>query len=87
MTRAPKKTKAARKAVRKPPRAAKPARPKRRDPLDDFIDAGARGLGLKIDRAWMPAVRGYLRDSLRHGALVTGFAMPDDAEPAPVFKA
>ena len=58
-----------------------------RDPLDDFIAAGARALDLKIDKAWMPAVRGHLQVTLRLGALVAAFALPDDAEPAPVFKA
>jgi len=67
-------------------KVAKPAKPKR-DPLDDFIAAGARALDLKIDEAWMPAVRGHLGVTLRLGALVAAFALPDDAEPAPVFKA
>jgi hypothetical protein len=86
MTRHPKKAKAVRKVSRKVRKTAKPARPKH-DPLDDFIAAGARALGLKIDKSWMPAVRGHLQVTLRHGALVAGFALPDDAEPAPVFKA
>jgi hypothetical protein len=67
-------------------KAAKPTKPQR-DPLDDFIVAGARAFDLKIDEAWMPAVRGHLQVTLRHGALVAAFALPDDAEPAPVFKA
>ena len=58
------------------------------DPLDDFIAAGARALDLKIDKAWMPAVRSNLAVTLpRLAALVPPFALPDDAEPAPVFKA
>ena len=68
---------------RKVGRLAKPPR----DPLDDLIAAGARALDLKIDKAWMPTVRGHLQVTLRHGALVAAFALPDDAEPAPVFKA
>jgi hypothetical protein len=72
--------------VRKGRKVAKPAKPKR-DPLDDFIAAGARALDFEIDKAWMPAVRGHLQVTLRLGALVAGFALPDDAEPAPVFKA
>jgi hypothetical protein len=35
----------------------------------------------------MPAVREHLRVTLRLGALVAAFALSDDAEPAPVFKA
>ena len=55
-------------------------------PLDDFIAAGARALDLKIDKSWMPAVRGHLQVTLRHGALVAAFALPDDAEPAPAVE-
>jgi 1-carboxybiuret hydrolase subunit AtzG-like len=85
----PRKAKTVRKALRKnrstSRKVAKPATSKR-DPLDDFIAAGARALDLKIDKAWMPAVRGHLQVTLRLGALVAAFALPDDAEPAPVFK-
>jgi len=56
-------------------------------PLDELIVSGARALGLTIDKAWMPAVRSHLEVTLRHGATVTAFALPDEAEPAPVFKA
>ena len=57
------------------------------DPLDDSIKAGAAALDLPIDPAWLPAVRMHLALTLRLGGLVAGFALPDDAEPAPVFKA
>ena len=58
MTRRPRKAKTVRKVSRKPCRgkSRNPAKPKR-DPLDDFIAAGARALDLEIDEAWMPAVR------------------------------
>ena len=87
MTRRPRKAKVARKPARKRRKAAKPAASPRHEPLDDFIAVGARALDLKIDKAWMPAVRGHLQVTLRHGALVAAFALPDDAEPAPVFRA
>lgn len=83
MKRRSRKVKVARKAGGPIRRKKSP----RRDPLDDFIQAGAHSLGLKIDRAWLPVVRRDLKVTLRHGALVGGFALPDDAEPAPVFKA
>jgi 1-carboxybiuret hydrolase subunit AtzG-like len=56
-------------------------------PLDPFIAAGARALEFKIDKAWLPAVRSHLEVTLRHGALVASFALPDDTDPAPVFEA
>ena len=60
----------------------------RHDPLDDFIAAGARALDLKIDKAWMPAVRGQsCRSRCASARWSAAFALPDDAEPAPVFKA
>ena len=90
MTRRPRKMKTVRKVSRndrsKGREVAKSAKPKR-DPLDDLIAAGARALDLRIDKTWMPAVRGHLQVTLRLGALVATFALSDDAEPAPVFKA
>jgi hypothetical protein len=58
-----------------------------RDPLDDFIDAAARTLGLPIEDDWRPAIAANVRVTLAHAASVEAFALPDDAEPAPVFKA
>ena len=83
MTKPPRNAKMLRKAS---PKAATPAR-RPHDPLDDFIIASARALDLKIDTAWMPAVRGNLAVTLRFAALVGAFTLPDDADPAPVFKA
>jgi hypothetical protein len=57
------------------------------DPLNDFIDAAARALDLPVDPAWKPAIRANLEVTLRLAALVSSFALPDEAEPAPVFAA
>jgi 1-carboxybiuret hydrolase subunit AtzG-like protein len=57
------------------------------DPLDDFIDVAARLLGLPLEPAWRPAVRANLEITLRLGAQVEAFDLPDEAEPAPVFAA
>ena len=67
--------------AKSPPRIATP------DPLDGFIAAGTRGLGLKVEKSWMKAVRFNLRVTLDQAALVAAFPLPDDAEPAPVFRA
>jgi hypothetical protein len=87
MTRRPQKTKPSRKPARKTRKVTGPVRPQRADPLDEFIAAGAHAFGLKIEKSWMPAVRDHLQVTLRLGALVAAFPLPDDAEPAPVFKA
>jgi hypothetical protein len=84
MTRRTKKTRVAGKPSRK---AAKSAKPTPRDPLDDFIAAGARSLGLTIDKSWVPAIRSHLEVTLRLGKLVAEFPLHDETEPAPVFEA
>jgi len=63
--------------------ASKPAAP---DPLDDVIAAAARSLGLTIEQAWLPAVRANLKLTLALGLQAGEFALPDEAEPAPVFR-
>jgi len=57
------------------------------DPLDDLIDATTRALDLPIEPEWKAAVKSNLQVTLRHGAQVAEFALPDEAEPAPVFVA
>jgi hypothetical protein len=55
--------------------------------IDDFIVAAATALGLPLEDAWKPAVKANLEVTLRHADTVAEFKLPDDAEPAPVFKA
>jgi hypothetical protein len=57
------------------------------DPLDDYIDAVSRALGLPVDEAWKPAVKANLEVSLRLARLVDEFALPDETEPVSVFAA
>jgi hypothetical protein len=57
------------------------------DPLDDYIDAVSKVLGLSIDEAWKPAVKANLEVSLRIARLVDEFDLPDQTEPASVFAA
>ena len=57
------------------------------DPLDAFIVSAAAALGLPLEEGWKPAVRANLEVTLRHAAAVTEFPLPDEAEPAPVFRA
>jgi hypothetical protein len=55
--------------------------------LDDYIDAAAWSLRLRLDPAWRPTIRANLEVTLRIAALVDEFPLPDEAEPAPVFRA
>ena len=57
------------------------------DPFDAMIDTGAQALGIPLKAEWKAEVKVQLQVILRHGALVAEFPLPDDAEPAPVFKA
>ena len=89
------KRKASRKA--KPARAPKrrqsvqsrkPPKTKREDcPSTQFVTANAKALGLTLDPAWHASIAFNLRLILRHAAQVDEFALPDDAEPTPVFHA
>jgi Protein of unknown function (DUF4089) len=54
---------------------------------NEFIVVSARALALPVDPAWHPAVRANLEVVWRLASLVAEFELPDDAEPAPVFRA
>jgi hypothetical protein len=55
------------------------------DTLDDYIDAVAKALALRLEDAWRPAVRANLDVSLRLARLVDEFPLPDETEPASIF--
>ena len=57
------------------------------DPLDDYIDAVATALRLPIEESWKPAVKANLDVSLKLARLVDEFSLPDDTEPASIFRA
>jgi 1-carboxybiuret hydrolase subunit AtzG-like protein len=57
-----------------------------KDSLDDYISAAADALALPLEPAWKPAVRTHLEITLKLARLVEDFELPDDAEPAPVFR-
>jgi hypothetical protein len=55
--------------------------------LDELITASARALALPLDPAWHSAIRANLEVTLRLAALVADPPLPDDTEPAAVFRA
>ena len=55
--------------------------------LDRMIDAAEPVLGIPVDPAWRASIRTHLEISLRHALAITSFPLPDEAEPAPVFRA
>ena len=57
------------------------------DPLDDYIAAAAAALDLPLAPEWQAAIKANLAVTLKHANLVAEFKLPDEAEPAPIFKA
>ena len=57
------------------------------EPLDDFIAAAAAALDLPLEAEWQGAIKANLEVTLKHANFVADFALPDEAEPAPIYKA
>jgi hypothetical protein len=55
--------------------------------LDALIDAGTAALGIPMQPEWRQAVRMHLAISLGHARTVMEAHIPDDVDPAPVFRA
>jgi hypothetical protein len=57
------------------------------DRLDEYIDAVATVLALRVEDGWRPAIKANLDVSLKLARLVDEFALPDESEPASVYSA
>jgi hypothetical protein len=57
------------------------------DELDAWLDANAALLGIAVAPEWRDAVKQHLRITRDLAQKVSEFQLPDDAEPAPVFRA
>ena len=55
--------------------------------FDALIDAGSAVLGIPIQPAWRAAIRLHLGITFGHADTVMAFELPDEADPAPVFRA
>ena len=55
--------------------------------LEAFMDASAAVLGLHIEPGWRDPVRANLAFTFRLGRQILALEIPDEAEPAPVFRA
>ena len=69
------------------PKTAQKSKPARADDLDAFIATAAKALDLPTRKAWLPAIKANLKVTLQLASVVAAFELPDDAEPAPVFRA
>ncbi len=65
----------------------KATKPSKHDDIDTLVAASAHALGLALDPSWNAGVKSNLQLILRHAGLVDEFPLPDDAEPADVFRA
>ena len=65
-----------------------PSKPEARgDAFLALVDANAPILGVAIDPAWRDAVAANLEATAHAARLVFDFELPDELEPAPVFRA
>jgi hypothetical protein len=85
MTRKPisRKAKSARRAS--PP--ARPLRSRKPDDVSTLAAAGVKALALPVEAAWHAGITFNLQLLFKHAALIDSFALPDESEPAPVFRA
>jgi hypothetical protein len=69
-------------------KASKPAfEAPKADPAAALVTAMAKTLGLPLEAGWREGVTFNLGLILRLGGLVDEFALSDDTEPAPVYRA
>ena len=57
------------------------------DDIDAWLDANAALLGIQVAPEWRDAVRQHLRITRDIAQLVLEFPLPDEADPAPIFRA
>jgi Protein of unknown function (DUF4089) len=57
------------------------------DPLDALLESAAAALALPIEAEWRAAIKANLAVNLEMASFVAAFALPDEAEPAPIFRA
>jgi len=54
---------------------------------DEFVTEAAQAMGIDIRPEWVAEVRRNLEMMVRMAETVLSFDLPDEAEPAPVFRA
>ena len=57
------------------------------DTLDTYIDAVGGALALPVEAAWKPAIRANLDVTLKMARMVQEFPLPDEIEPASIYRA
>ena len=85
MTRKPKIRKAM--TARRAKAPIRPLRVKKPDPMATLVVASAQILAVPLDPACRDGVTRNLQLLFTHAAMVDTFSLPDESEPAPVFRA
>ena len=57
------------------------------EPLDDYIDAVSKVLGLPVEDSWKPTIRANLAVTLKMARMADEFVLPDESEPASIYAA
>jgi hypothetical protein len=85
VTRKPKIRKAT--TARRAKAPIRPLRVKKPDPMETLVAASAQILAVPLDPASRDGVRRNLQLLFTHAAMVDAFSLPDESEPASVFRA
>jgi hypothetical protein len=75
------------KSARRSRTSGRPLRAKKADAAETLVAAAGQALALPIEASWRAGVTFNLQLLLKHATLVGEFPLPDEAEPAPVFRA
>jgi Protein of unknown function (DUF4089) len=75
------------KSARRTRSPARPQRAKKAEVVETLVTAAGEALALPIEASWRAGVTLNLQLLLKHAALIGEFPLPDEAEPAPVFRA
>jgi Protein of unknown function (DUF4089) len=75
------------KSVRRASKPARSVRAKKPDAFGIVVTAASQLLALPIESSWHAGVTFNLQLLFKHAARIDEFSLPDDIEPAPVFRA
>jgi hypothetical protein len=79
--------KAIKKAIRKATKKTANKTRKKPDTIGSLVAAASQALALPIEAAWHSGVAFNLQLLFDHAARIDEFSLPDDTEPAPLFRA
>ena len=54
---------------------------------EDYVTSSAKALGLSLEPSWKEGASQNIETIFKLAAALEAFELPDDIEPAPIFKA